>query len=242
MKIRHVTIDANIPHPITLLHFTDTHFTPRSVGYLGRRLLKGVRQIHPDILLFSGDLIDHYKRYPQIEQAVVEILKGMEATYGKYAVYGNHDIGGGAKDVYEKIMKQGGFQVLCNQIQELPEQSIAIFGLDDSVAGYEDVSLVNTRLQPFQILLAHEPDICEHMQLDTIALMLSGHTHGGQMYFPILSKKILPKGGKHYRKGMYYVKHTILFVSSGIGTTKLLMRFQNPPEIIVYHIQPKPTA
>lgn len=236
MNVIHIDIEAQIPTPITILHMSDIHFTPRCVAQIGNRIGKEIEQIQPDLILFSGDLIDHYKRYPQIQGEVEKLLHTMKARYGKYAVYGNHDIGGGAKAVYATIMKHAGFQVLCNQIQELPELSIALFGLDDSIAGYEDQTIVETRLQPFQILLSHEPDIADQMSLDTIELMLSGHTHGGQVYLPILSNHILPRGGKRYRKGLYHLQHTLLVVSSGIGTTKLPMRFRNIPEMIVYHL------
>lgn len=236
--VKQVELQAEVPVEMTLLHFTDTHFTPCFLKHMGNRLLQEIAFIQPDLILFSGDLIDHYECYPQIKEPLIKVLKKMHAVYGKYAVYGNHDIGGGAKEVYADIMKEGGFHLLCNQVEELPKLGTAIFGMDDCVAGYEDITIVERSLQPFQILIAHEPDTCEKMKLDTIDLMISGHTHGGQVALPILKTKILPKGGRKYRKGIYQLPHTILSVSSGIGTTKLPMRFSNIPELIVYHVHP----
>lgn len=236
--VKQVELQAEVPVEMTLLHFTDTHFTPRFLKHMGNHLLQEIALIQPDLILFSGDLIDHYECYPQIKDSVIDVLKSMDAIYGKYAVYGNHDIGGGAKEVYADIIEAGGFQLLCNQVKELPEIGTAIFGIDDCVAGYEDITIVEQSLQPFQILIAHEPDICEKMKLDAIDLMISGHTHGGQVALPVLRNKILPRGGRKYRKGIYSFTHTILSVSSGIGTTKLPMRFSNIPELIVYHVHP----
>lgn len=238
LRIRHMDIDACIPKEITMVQFSDTHFTPRTIESVGKRIEKKMRKLAPDLIIFSGDLIDDYSRYPEIKQRVEEILAGLIARYGCFAVYGNHDIGGGAKLVYEEIMQQGGFQVLCNDMQEIPELGIALFGLDDSIAGYENRQLVEHVMQPYQIAIVHEPDLCEQMELSSIDLMLSGHTHGGQIYLPLLCRNYLPKGGKRYRKGSYLIGSTRLVVSSGIGTTKLPLRFLNPPELLVYHLHP----
>lgn len=236
--VKQVELQAEVPVEMTLLHFTDTHFTPRFLKHMGNHLLQEIALIQPDLILFSGDLIDHYECYPQIKDSVIEVLKSMDANYGKYAVYGNHDIGGGAKHVYRSIMEEGGFQVLCNEVIGCLEFGISFFGVDDPCAGYEDQALVKQQLSPYQVLLCHEPDFVDQIDTTYLDLMVSGHTHGGQIYLPLLSKVILPKGGKRYRKGLYQIQDMKLYVSSGIGTTWLPFRFRNVPEIIVYHIRP----
>jgi len=221
---------------IRIVHFSDTHFHRYFSKRKLKRLINEINTLQPDLLIFSGDLMEHYALAPNLAYQLPPYLRQMQARLGKIAVYGNHDIGGDAKYVYPQMMEAAGFQLLCNQTMVYEEEGIAIFGMDDAIAGYEDRDLTKQRLQPFQMLVVHEPDMMDELDTSAIALMLSGHTHGGQIYLPLLSKRILPKGGKRYRKGWYHKADTDLFVSCGIGMRALPMRFLNPPEIVIYDI------
>lgn len=231
---------GDVKEKLTIVQFTDTHFKEEYPAEKAERIVNLINEQEPDIVVFSGDLMDNYAKYPQLEQELPNYLKKITATYGKYAVYGNHDYGGGASRVYETIMEESGFIVLKNDVQELPEIGVAIIGVDDFLFGKGDLTSSDVDLQPYQMMILHEPDFLNQMKTDTIDLTLSGHTHGGQVYLPFLNMDFLPAGGQLYRKGLYEISDTSsLYVSSGIGTTYLTLRFQNPPEIIVHHITPR---
>lgn len=236
--VRHVELTGNVTKEATIAHLSDTHFKGHHIEAQAKKIIENLNDILPDYLLFTGDLIDCFEASPWLKDMLPPYLRQMKARYGKIAVYGNHDIGGGAKHVYRSIMEEGGFQVLCNEVIGCLEFGISFFGVDDPCAGYEDQELVKQQLSPYQVLLCHEPDFVDQIDTTYLDLMVSGHTHGGQIYLPLLSKVILPKGGKRYRKGLYQIQDMKLYVSSGIGTTWLPFRFRNVPEIIVYHIRP----
>lgn len=230
---------ANVKEELVVVHFTDTHFKEDYPAEKAKDLVELINKQKPDIVIFSGDLIDNYATYPIVAKQLPEYLKNIEATYGKYAVYGNHDYGGGAVRVYEELMRESGFEVLKNETREIPEAGVAVIGIDDFLFGKGDVTYSKQDVQPYQIMVLHEPDFLNQMNLDAIDLILAGHTHGGQVYIPFLNLKFLPAGGQLYRKGLYALSDTSnLYVSSGIGTTFMTLRFQNPPEIIVHRIQP----
>lgn len=238
LVIKDIHLQGEVTKEVTILHFTDTHVKFDYTVEKIQELIDVINAHHPDIIIFSGDLMDNYDSARHLREELVPLLRAMHATYGKFAVYGNHDIGGGARSVYADMMRESGFILLQNDQRSLPELQICILGLDDATAGFEDISITKQKQQPYQILITHEPDIVNTMELSTIDLIMSGHTHGGQVAFPFIRKKVMPRGGKMYRKGLYTIGKTTLYVSVGIGTTKLPFRLGNPPELVVYTIHP----
>lgn len=237
--VRHVHCILPVRRPLVIVQFSDTHFHKHFSTILLKKRIQTINSYDPDIVIFSGDLMDHYKRTKALRDTLPPILRQIQAKKAKLAVYGNHDIGGGAKYVYADMMHEAGFLVLRNERICFPEDDLCIMGLDDPLAGYEDRTLTNARCAAGQILISHEPDIINHIAMDTIDLTISGHTHGGQIVLPFITRALLPKGGRHYRKGCYVHQGHVLFVSSGWGMTRLPLRFANPPEIIVYHLHPR---
>lgn len=236
--VRKVTLQGDVRKAVTLVQFSDVHFGRFKDARKAEALVKAIHAQHPDIILFTGDMIDNYRKTPNMTSELQPYLHSIQAAYGKYAVYGNHDIGGGARAIFADFMEACGFQVLCNDVKEIAQLQVAILGMDDPQAGYGDVQLSQRSVQPYQILMCHEPDYFEQVDVSTIDLMVSGHTHGGQISIPFLTKYFLPRGGETYVKGLYTRANTKLFVSSGIGMTFLPFRFGNPPEIVVFHIEP----
>lgn len=234
---KHV-IPVDVTQTVRIIHISDTHYRKHFSRNDLLRLIVKVNQYEPDFIVFTGDFMDHYETAKQLRYQLPPYFQALHAKKAKLAVYGNHDIGGGAKSVYEEMMKESGFYVLRNKRIVFDELQLAFFGIDDALAGYEDRTITEARLQPVQILLAHEPDLVDLLNMKEISIMLSGHTHGGQVRLPLLTKLRLPRGGKHYPRGIYRIQNTILSVSSGIGTTQLPLRFACPPEIILYELKP----
>lgn len=236
--VREVLLQGDIKKAITIAHFSDVHFGRFKDADKAKTLVEMINTQHPDLVLFTGDMIDNYAKTPNMVKDLQPYLHAIQSTYGKYAVYGNHDIGGGARRIFSDFMNACGFQVLKNDYIEIPELQIAILGTDDPQAGYENPEISKTNVQPYQILMSHEPDFADKLDLATIDLMISGHTHGGQISLPILTRFFLPNGGQKYVKGMYYVQNSKLFVSSGVGMTFMPFRLGNTPEIVIYHVSP----
>lgn len=237
-RIKRYQLNSDVKQPIRIVHFSDTHYHKH---FSKRSMLKMIIRINrckPDFIVFTGDLMDNYACAKELRYQLPPYLKSLHANYAKLAVYGNHDIGGGAKHVYADMMKESGFTVLCNERIVFEQLGIAFFGIDDVLAGYEDKAVTQAKLAPTQILLLHEPDFVERLDMSQISVTMSGHTHGGQIRLPYLTKLFLPKGGRHYPHGIYPINQTILSVTCGIGTTTLPFRFMCPSELLLYELKP----
>lgn len=236
-RIKKHKLSCHLKQSIRIIHFSDTHYHKRFSKINMLRMIIKINRCKPDFIVFTGDLMDNYARAKELRYELTPYLKALRAKYAKLAVYGNHDIGGGAKYVYADMMKEGGFTLLRNERIVFERLGIAFFGIDDVLAGYEDKTITEAKLAPTQILLMHEPDFIERLDMSKIDITMSGHTHGGQIYLPYLTKFFLPKAGRHYDHGIYHYDNTILSVTSGIGTTTLPLRFYCPSELLLYDLQ-----
>lgn len=239
MIIRNMTVEGNLKHPLKIAFFSDVHFTAYNFDYRSRNILKTLQTIRPDIIIFGGDLIDIQWEDTAFLIKMQSFLKELKAPYGAYAVCGNHDASYISHKTYASFMRTCGIQVLNNEIKSLPDSGIAIGGVEDALYGTPDKELYDARTMSFQILISHEPDIMDTMQLNHVDLALSGHTHGGQIRVPVLTKLVLPKLGRRYVKGQYTIGSTKLIVSSGIGGALFSARFRNTPEIIDIYCKQK---
>ncbi len=234
---------GSMNQPVTVAVFADTHF---GFQYDLRQFEKAVSKINenpPDLLLFAGDLIDNLNEYPGTPSEISNALAKMKANLGKYAVFGNHDYGGGAEHRYEDIMKAGGFQVLVNETITFEEYNLRLIGIDDLLIGYGDPSVVNQAgSDMYTLVLCHEPDIADEVLDSNTDCMLAGHTHGGQIRVPFYTQDFLPSYGEKYVKGEYRLDNdnqTLLYVNSGLGTTKIPARFRAVPELTYLTIYPE---
>lgn len=227
-----------------VVFFTDTHFGEDKSVASANQLADHINRLEPDLVIFGGDLLDNYAR--DREQLDLELLQeqlnSIQAPGGKYAVWGNHDWGGGAARIYQEFMKSCGFQVLKNESLFLENDRIQLLGYDDYLTGDLEGQLPTFSEDAFPLLIAHEPYTAQLLSdLPERALMLSGHTHGGQIGIPWIARQILPPGSGGLVRGMYALDESAesarVYVSSGIGTTRLLLRLLSPPEIVCIDLQ-----
>ncbi|MDD3198717.1 MAG: metallophosphoesterase [Eubacteriales bacterium] len=215
--------------------FGDTHFDTYYEPDDFTKVLDALEKMKPDIVFFAGDLIDNYDNYMGDVDEISGKLAEIEAPYGKYAIFGNHDYGGGAENEYQAIMEAGGFTVLKNEYFAISELGIAVIGIDDILIGYGDSSIASWgRPDYYNIILSHAPDVIDEVLDYNVDLMISGHTHGRQINLKFFDEYILPPYGKKYIHGMYEFsnnRNSKLYVNPGIGTTKLPVRFLSPPEL-----------
>lgn len=227
-----------------VVYFSDTHF---GTLYSQENLARIVDQINaqsPDVVVFGGDFIDNYTRdgYALDSDALSAELARIQATDGKYAVWGNHDYGGGAEWIYPDIMAAGGFTLLENTSEFLSQRGLRIVGYDDALLGHTDSGDYSLDNGDYNLILIHEPDMADAITATGGGLILSGHSHGGQVSLPFLTRLMYPEEGKKYTKGLYTSSDlgrsdaVQLYVSQGIGVTMVPYRFLNVPEIVVVDI------
>jgi predicted MPP superfamily phosphohydrolase len=220
-----------------------------------RRIVSLINEQDADLVVFLGDYVSQQRGdRSQLKMPVATIaenLKGIEAKYGVYAVLGNHD---GLFDDQQIAaeLERAGINVLQNEIRFIKKdnQQIRLLGLKDHLklnSWYTfdaDVRSVIAQNEPGGdiIVLEHSPDVFEvlnyYKNLGTdFKLMLAGHTHGGQIWFPVLGTPLVPSSfGQKYARGHISEKGSDLFVTSGVGTSILPLRFGVPPEIAVLTI------
>ncbi|WP_042223943.1 metallophosphoesterase [Oceanobacillus manasiensis] len=235
-------IDDTLPasfNKFKLVQFSDTHIGFHySVEQL-RELVKKINSMKPDLIVFTGDLVDEPHRYSW-NNNLINVLNSLEASQGKYWIYGNHDHGGYGTEKVKEVMEASGFALLQNEhsVIELNNERIILSGIDDVMLGRPDLgkALENVNPDLFTLLLAHEPDFVETAVDYPVNVQLSGHSHGGQVRLPFIGHLYTPKYAEKYVEGKYLLDdgRLQLFVNRGIGTTRLPYRLFCKPELHVY--------
>lgn len=230
----------------TIVQFSDTHLGPDYTVDQLQSLVDRMNLMHPDIVVFTGDLFDNYAECGSKNRKLTQkVLDKIEAPLGKYAVYGNHDRGGGGSRVYKEYMEEAGFTVLVNEVHTLVSDTgerMNIAGLDDFLLGKPKIqrTLKSLRPQDFNLLLVHQPDVADRFTDYPVDLQLSGHSHGGQVRIPFLKPLITTSLGNKYIEGLYSLEGRIrpltLYVNRGIGTTRLPVRLFEKPELTVIRL------
>lgn len=242
LVVRNFTVnekDTKNQTVVNLVQITDTQ-----IGYFYNikkldSMIKKVNSLKPDIVVFTGDLIDSANKEPDLLE-ITKNLKNIESNIGKFSVFGNHDYRKNREKVYENIMEQAGFRLLINENERISignDKFINIIGLDEILLGKPNFNVLeNLNKDEFNLLLMHEPDVIDRILPNKIDLMLSGHSHGGQVRIPVKGALATPPYGRKYTKGFYNINGNKLYVSSGLGSTKLPFRLCNVPEIVKFKI------
>jgi uncharacterized protein len=214
----------------------DLHFKPDHDEPLLEEAVATLLAEKPDIITLPGDFIDHT---PRVIAPMLRILSKLSAPLGVFASPGNHDGWNMDCMVLGRAFEKCGISFLINQNTrvEFHGESIAIAATDHVWLGKPDPvrTLRGIERQTPVIALVHEPDFFDTMtEIRPIALQVSGHTHGGQCRIPLLGYAPARVAyGRNYLEGAYERGSSRLFVSRGLGTTGLRVRFVCPPEIAV---------
>ena len=190
----------------------------------------------PDLILLTGDYVITNVvggRYMPID-TVVAHLKGLHAPLGVYAVIGNHDRWDDPGRIVSSF-RAAGISVLENTHVMLPppRNGIALVGLGDRDNGGPKVKRSLAGVTGPALCFVHSPDVFPRLPA-TCALTIAGHTHGGQVWLPFLGRpavETVSRFGQRYAIGVIREGGRTMFVSSGIGTSILPLRFGVPPEI-----------
>jgi predicted MPP superfamily phosphohydrolase len=211
---------------------SDLHIYPFTTAELIDAAIRLTNSFEPDLVLLAGDFV-----YKSVEAAfdLVPLLEKLNPAKGVFAVLGNHDHRV-APQIVSEALEKGGVELLTNRGIELQiaSDSIYLAGIDSFLAGSPRPSKAfsGRRGNLCSIALVHEPDpiteLCVEVPVD---LQLSGHSHGGQVRFPVFGALVLPVFGRIYDLGLYKVGHAQIYTTRGIGTVGLPVRFNCPPEV-----------
>ncbi|MBA2733916.1 MAG: metallophosphoesterase [Acidobacteria bacterium] len=216
------------------LHVGSPFIDAEKVHYI----VSQVNQAQPDLIVLLGDfMIQGVVGGTQVEpESIAENLKGLRARHGVFAVLGNHDWWYDGPRV-QRSLESVGIRVLENDVARIERdgQSIWLAGLTDAWTNRTDIegTLQKVTDENPVIVLTHNPDLFVLIP-SRVILTLAGHTHGGQVNFPFFGRlKVPSEYGQRYAIGHIIENNHHLFVTSGIGTSIIPVRFRVPPEIVI---------
>jgi uncharacterized protein len=216
-----------------------------------RELVARANEQDADIIVLLGDFVSQNRGHETLRMPVSTIaanLKGFDAKFGTYAVLGNHDVWWNTGEVAREL-SAAGIVVLENEVVTIEKNGarLRIFGLEDHIkfGNWKEMSdkwrniLAPTEDAGDVLLLEHSPDVLPLVTGDLsvsprLRLILAGHTHGGQIWLPVIGSPIVPSSyGQRYAFGHIRQNEVDMFVTTGVGTSILPFRFLVPPEIAV---------
>lgn len=223
-----------------VLLMTDVHAGPFLPHGALETVFGRLRPLRPDLILLGGDLTT--TRVDEIG-AHREALAALHAPLGVFAVLGNHDHYTGDPAGVRRLLAGCGIEVLHNRSVQLERGGarLTLAGIDDLHAGAPDLdgALRSTAPGAPVILLSHNPDIFFEAATRGVALVLSGHTHGGQVRIPGLPV-IVRMSRYRLDEGRFERDGAQLVVSRGLGVTGLPLRLACPPEALFLRLRPAP--
>jgi predicted MPP superfamily phosphohydrolase len=196
--------------------------------------------LEPDLVVLTGDFVTYSPAYIE---PVAFALGRLRARHGVYAVLGNHDFRVGAGAI-SRALRQQGIEVLRNQHTALRRRGerLHLAGIDD-LRYRADLSRALRGIPEGSptILLSHNPDIIHEAAQRRVNLVLSGHTHGGQVNLPLVGNVYSrSRRGMRFKAGWDCLGATQIYVSRGIGTVVVPLRYRCPAEIPHLHLLPEP--
>ena len=222
-----------------ILHISDLH--NKKFGNNQKNLLSEIKQLEPNIIVITGDLIG--SNNPDIEIAM-DFIKGAIDIAPVCFVSGNHENWSGLYDSLKSQMEEEGVKVLDNQRAEISkgDSSIDIIGLPDysfvQEHGDNARNLLDSLIESddrLTILLSHRPELFDVYSSAGVDLAFTGHAHGGQFRLPFVGGLIAPDQGflPQLTEGIHTDKNTSIVISRGIGNSVIPVRIFNRPELIV---------
>ena len=243
-KIKNSNITDNF-NGFKIVQISDIHYGRMFDKKMMKKLVNSVNNIKPDIVVLTGDLIDKTaKMNIEMSEEISKNLNKIEANIGKYAINGNQDL---KFDEWTNIIKNSGFTNLNNSYDTIYKNGYNCMFIA-GVSTKSDKLSINDKLTEtinnlnsyekdppiYKILLMHEPDTIDEIENNPFDLVLSGHSHHGQV--KLLNIPItLPNGAKKYYDSHYKINNTDLYISNGLGVSNYDFRLFNTPSFNIYN-------
>lgn len=217
---------ARVQH-LRIAHLTDLHFGRVTPERVQREAIRLTNAQAPDLVVITGDFVCHSQHY--FDQ-MIEVLSGLDAP--AIGVLGNHDHWAGAQEVHHALQKAG-VEVLKNRNTTitLRNERLQIVGLDDAYTGHADREEAVKGLRPNlpSLGLSHIAEEADGLWHEGVPLVLSGHTHGGQVTLARLHEIAVGKiAGHRYVHGLYGDRRPTqggaVYVGAGIGAAVVPLR------------------
>ncbi len=207
-----------------------------------QRIVDLTNQQQPDLIVLLGDYMSPNSWHSQrVEPEVTaSALKNLKAPLGVYAILGNHDWWYNGPKV-QRAFEANGIRVLEDDTVEISwrGKSFWLVGLPDlwTRPQHGSETIAKVPAGSTAIALTHNPDIFPTVP-QSVPLLLAAHTHGGQVNLPLIGTPIVPSNfGSKYTAGHVFENGHHMFVTTGIGTSILPVRFRVPPEIVILTIK-----
>lgn len=207
-----------------------------------RRLVELTNQQQPDLVVMPGDFMsqDTWHGHRVAPEITANHLRGLRAPLGVYAVLGNHDWWDDGEKV-QQAFDDAGIRVLENEAVEIKwrDKSFWLAGFSDAWTRPQRFEETVAGIPPGSTIVgfSHNPDIFPSLP-SNVTLLLAAHTHGGQVKIPLIGTPIVPsRFGQKYVAGHVYESGRHLFVTTGVGTSVLPVRFRVPPEIVILTVR-----
>lgn len=244
VKINHIKIEK-YPHPndgtlVRILHISDMHI--ENISITPEQLYENVRDQSIDIIALTGDFLDRKRSIPRLAP-YLQVLSQLKPIYGAYAVFGNHDyvLSNPYFNQLKVLLNEYGFKTLQNENEmiDVGGKALNIIGIDDFSTNHSNLTKTYEGMKEgYNLVLTHDPNIVLTMQDYPFDYLLSGHFHGGQIYWP--KPYHLLKMGELARmnmvKGLHQYYGRSFYISEGLGQTGVNIRVGSRPEITIHNL------
>ncbi|HVB63953.1 MAG TPA: metallophosphoesterase [Nitrolancea sp.] len=241
LTVENVKVKTNLPTGLRIGALSDFHLADHISQQRVEAAVRQMQRLSPDVILLLGDYSTAMHTESVIQRNVelaLEILGTLDAPLGVYAILGNHDVSRGLDDIATIIHRHGPVPLIdTGVVLSTHGEKFAIVGLADALQMKPD---------PFGALgivpkgvpylgLVHEPDAASKL-LPQASLVLSGHSHGGQVRLPGIGAPVLPQLGKRLPWGLRRDSNTLVYTSRGVGMVPPRIRINCRPELTLITI------
>ena len=222
----------------TIAFLTDIHHGPFTTLDYVSSIVRTTLSLRPDLILLGGDysLLDAKYIRP-----CLDLFSALHAPLGVYGILGNHDYWHGLHETTEGLA--------AAKITELTNRGVwlnkgsdrfRLAGVDDYWCGHINLkeALGDAKADDACLLLSHNPDYAERLRDRRVGLVLSGHTHGGQVITPWGAPIVPSHYGQKYLRGLVQAPETLVYISRGLGTSGIPVRIGSRPEINLITLVP----
>lgn len=227
IEVTHSSISAPLSHPLKIAELADLHTS--GLGRRERQLLRLLDGEHPDVIVIAGDTVTSG---PHRYDNICPLLSRLHAPLGVWLVRGNWENDHPLRN--ERAFYSGlGIHFLLNEARPI-RSGVWLAGLDDPSTGRPNLEAALTTVPPdvYVIAVFHAPGFFDKIA-GRVPLALSGHTHGGQVRLPFVPVFWLPRDSGRFLEGWYTERGSKMYVSRGIGTSILPIRFLCRPELSI---------
>ncbi|MBQ7789932.1 MAG: metallophosphoesterase [Bacilli bacterium] len=229
---------------IKVIHFSDLLYGSTTDLKDLTNMVEKMNILEPDLILFTGDLISNkHKLTEDDKKKIIENLSKLEASIGKYAIYGDFDFD---LNSYESIITSSGFKLLTNEYEEVfykTNESMYIVGLPSSIKNKIDMTksfeFYSDENRKYTIVMLHEGKTIKYIDESTyeVDLILGGHSLNGKIRLPFIGGLFKDEASYKYYDESYERGITKIYISGGMGTLDYDFRLNNKPSFNLYRLK-----